>query len=184
MGALPSIQSNDKNLFLNLVTDLMRRGVFTLKNVEDESNIIVFGAFETTANAVYYTLMLLAMFPEYQERAFEEIKTIFPNTGDFDVSYADTQQMVYLDLDPQRIHESNTPVPVVSRQTSQDLKLSNGIVVPKGVQIAIDIYHMHRSKRSGVWMRRPSTQIISSPTTSRTSIRTPIYLLPRAFEIA
>ncbi|EDX13173.1 probable cytochrome P450 313a4 isoform X1 [Drosophila simulans] len=149
MGVLPAIQSNDKNIFLNLATDLMRRGVFTLKNVEDESNIIVFGAFETTANAVYYTLMLLAMFPEYQERAFEEIKTIFPNTGDFDVSYADTQQMVYLDLILNESMRVIPPVPVVSRQTSQDLKLSNGIVVPKGVQIAIDIYHMHRSKK--IW---------------------------------
>jgi len=146
---LPASQSKDKNIFLNLATDLLRRGVFTLKNVEDESNIIVFGAFETTANAVYYTLMLLAMFPQYQERAFEEIKAMFPNTGDFDVSYADTQEMVYLDLILNESMRVIPPVPVVSRQTSQDLQLSNGIVVPQGVQIAIDIFHMHRSKK--IW---------------------------------
>ncbi|XP_017040982.1 probable cytochrome P450 313a4 isoform X1 [Drosophila ficusphila] len=143
---LNGTQSNDKNIFLNLAIDLMRRGVFNWKNVEDESNIIVFGAFETTANAVYYTLMLLAMFPDYQEKAFEEIKSLFPKTGDFDVSYVDTQQMVYLDLILNESMRVIPPVPVVSRQTSQDLKLTNGIVVPQGVQIAIDIYHMHRSK--------------------------------------
>ncbi|XP_043947021.1 probable cytochrome P450 313a4 isoform X2 [Drosophila biarmipes] len=148
-STIPAIQSKDKNIFLNLAIDLLGRGVFTLKNVEDESNIIVFGAFETTANAVYYTLMLLAMFPEYQETAFEEIKSMFPNTGDFDVSYADTQEMVYLDLVLNESMRVIPPVPVVSRQTSQDLQLSNGIVVPQGIQIAIDIFHMHRSKK--IW---------------------------------
>ncbi|KAH8232541.1 hypothetical protein KR032_009081 [Drosophila birchii] len=148
-SSLPSIQSHDKNIFLNLATDLLRRGVFSWKNVEDESNIIVFGAFETTANTVYYTLMLLAMFPEYQEKAFEEIRSLFPNTGDFEVTYNDIQQMVYLDLILNESMRVVPPVPVVSRQTSQDLKLSNGIVIPQGVQIAIDMFHMHRSRK--IW---------------------------------
>ncbi|XP_033245029.1 probable cytochrome P450 313a4 isoform X2 [Drosophila miranda] len=144
-----SIKSKDKNIFLNLATDLLRRGVFDWKNVEDESNVIVFGAFETTANTVYYVLMLLAMFPQYQERAFEEIKSLFPNSGDFEVTYEDTQQMVYLDLVLNESMRVIPPVPVVSRQTSQDLTLTNGIVVPKGVQIAINMFHMHRSKK--IW---------------------------------
>ncbi|KAH8257895.1 hypothetical protein KR038_002772 [Drosophila bunnanda] len=148
-SSLPSIQSSDKNIFLNVATDLLRRGVFNWKNVEDESNIIVFGAFETTANTVYYTLMLLAMFPVYQENAFEEIKNLFPNTGDFEVTYNDIQQMVYLDLILNESMRVVPPVPVVSRQTSQDLKLSNGIVIPQGIQIAIDMFHMHRSKK--IW---------------------------------
>ncbi|XP_041564231.1 probable cytochrome P450 313a4 isoform X2 [Drosophila elegans] len=139
----------DKNIFLSLAADCLRRGVFNLKNVEDESNSIVFGAFETTSNALYYALMLLAMFPNCQERAFEEIKILFPNTGDFEVTYADTQQMVYLDMILNESMRVIPPVPVVSRQTSQDLKLSNGVVIPRGVQIAIDIYHIHRSKE--IW---------------------------------
>ncbi|XP_017037854.1 probable cytochrome P450 313a4 [Drosophila kikkawai] len=148
-SSLPPIQAHDKNIFLNLATDLLRRGVFNWKNVEDESNIIVFGAFETTANTVYYTLMLLAMFPEYQEKAFEEIRSLFPDTGDFEVTYNDVQQMVYLDLILNESMRVVPPVPVVSRQTSQELKLSNGIVIPQGVQIAIDMFHMHRSKK--IW---------------------------------
>ncbi|EDW83657.2 uncharacterized protein Dwil_GK13561 [Drosophila willistoni] len=136
----------DKNIFFNLAIDLLKRGVFSWKNVEDESNVMVFGAFETTANTVYYTLMLLAMFPQYQEKAFEEIKSLFPHNGDFDVSYAETQEMVYLDLILNESMRVVPPVPIVSRQTSQDVRLSNGIVIPKGVQIAIDIFHLHRSK--------------------------------------
>jgi len=139
----------DKNIFLNLATDLLKRGIFSSKNVEDESNVIVFGAFETTANTVAYTLILLSMFPKYQQKAFEEILTLFPKTGDFEVTYADTQQMVYLDLVINESMRVMAPVPVVSRQTTQDVLLSTGVVIPKGVQIAIDIFHLHRSKE--IW---------------------------------
>ncbi|XP_023169188.2 probable cytochrome P450 313a4 [Drosophila hydei] len=140
---------SDKNIFLNLATDLLKRGIFTWKNVEDESSVIVFGAFETTANTVAYTLMLLAMFPMYQEKAFEEILSLFPDSGDFEVTYKDTQQMVYLDLIINESMRVMPPVPIVSRQTSEDVLLSSGVVVPKGVQIAINIFYLHRSKQ--IW---------------------------------
>ncbi|KAH8407356.1 hypothetical protein KR215_008295 [Drosophila sulfurigaster] len=145
----------DKNIFLNLATDLMNRGIFTTQDVQNESSTIVFGAFETTANTVAYTLILLAMFPEYQEKAFEEIRTLFPNTGDFEVTYGDTQNMTYMDLILNESMRVLTPVPIVARQTMQDVRLSNGIVLPKGVQIGIDIFHLHRDKN--IWGENAET---------------------------
>ncbi|KAM7362624.1 cytochrome P450 313a4 isoform 3-T3 [Cochliomyia hominivorax] len=138
-----------KNVFIDLAIDLMRREVFTWQNVEDESNVIVFGAFETTANTISYTLMLLSMFPEYQQKVFEELITIFPEPGDFEVTYSNTQDMIYMDMVLNETMRIMTPVPIVSRQTSHELRLSNGVVLPKGVQIAIDIFHMHR--RKDIW---------------------------------
>ncbi|XP_034483756.1 probable cytochrome P450 313a4 [Drosophila innubila] len=139
----------DKNIFINLAIDLWKRGIFSLKNVENESNSIVFGAFETTSNTIAYALMLLSMFPEYQEKAFEEILTLFPHTGDFEVTYADTQQMVYLDLILSESMRVIAPVPLLARQTSEDVMLSNGVVLPKGLQILINIFHLHRNKE--IW---------------------------------
>ncbi|XP_037814971.1 probable cytochrome P450 313a4 isoform X1 [Lucilia sericata] len=141
--------SGTKNIFIDLAIDLMRRGIFSWQNVEDESNVIVFGAFETTANTIAYTLMLLAMFPNYQEKVFEELLSIFPDQGDFEVSYSNTQDMIYMDMVLNETMRVMTPVPIVSRQTSQEVRLSNGVILPKGVQIAIDIFHMHR--RVDIW---------------------------------
>ena len=106
-------------------------------------------AFETTANTIFYTLMLLAMFPESQERLFEELNSIYTSNGDFDVTYAETKQMIYLDMVLNEGMRVMAPVPIVSRQTSEDVPLSNGIILPKGVEIAIDIFHMHR--RKDIW---------------------------------
>lgn len=37
------VVSGTKNIFIDLAIDLMRRGHFSWQNVEDESNVIVFG---------------------------------------------------------------------------------------------------------------------------------------------
>lgn len=107
-----------KNVFLNLATGLLKCGIFSSKNVEDETIVNVSGAFETTANTIAYTLMLLSMFPEYQERAFEEIVTLFPDTGNFEVTYEDTQQMVYLDMIINESMRLIAPLPIIARQSS------------------------------------------------------------------
>ncbi|EDW59837.1 uncharacterized protein Dvir_GJ10058 [Drosophila virilis] len=138
--------TGNKNFFLNLAVEHLKRGSFDRENVENESIIIVLGAFETSSKTLANTLMLLAMFPEYQEKAFDEILALFPNAGDFSVSYEDTQQMVYMDLVLRECMRLIAPVPVVVRQASKDVRLSNGVCMPKGTQILIDIFHMHRSK--------------------------------------
>ncbi|KAH8312402.1 hypothetical protein KR044_010573 [Drosophila immigrans] len=139
----------ESNTFLNTANDLMNRGIFSALDVKNESSTMVIAAFETTSNTVVYTLMLLAMFPEYQEKAFEEIRSLFPRTGDFEVTYEDTQNMAYMDLILNESMRVLTPVPIIARQTMQDVRLSNGIVIPKGVQVAIDIFHLHRDKK--IW---------------------------------
>ncbi|XP_064556438.1 probable cytochrome P450 313a4 [Drosophila montana] len=138
--------TGNKNSFLNLAIELLKRGSFDRQNVEDEANILVVGAFETSSKTLANTLMLLAMFPEYQDKVFEEIQALFPKAGDFSVSYEDTQQMVYLDLVLRECMRLIAPVPLVARQTSKTVRLSNGVCIPKGMQIVIDIFHMQRSK--------------------------------------
>ncbi|XP_037943170.1 probable cytochrome P450 313a4 [Teleopsis dalmanni] len=143
------IEEKDKNIFINIAIELLKRGDFTMQNVEDESNVIVFGAFETTANTIAYTLMMLSMFPECQEKVFEEIRSIFPYQGEFDVNYIDIKQMTYMDMVINETMRVMAPVPLVARQTAEDIHLSNGAIVPKGVQVVIDIFHMHR--RKDIW---------------------------------
>jgi len=40
-------------------------------------------------------------------------------------------------------------VPLLIRQTSQEIRLSNGFHIPEGVTLMIDIFHTHRNK--DVW---------------------------------
>ncbi|XP_030078769.1 probable cytochrome P450 313a4 [Drosophila hydei] len=139
----------NNNSVLNLAIHQFKRGTFARKDVEDESCVLVAAAVETSSNAVAFTLMLLAMFPEYQEKAFGEIQALFPKAGDFSISYEDIQQMVYLDLVVNECLRLIPPVPIVARQTSQPVRLSSGVVIPKGMQIIINIFEMQR--RKDIW---------------------------------
>ncbi|KAH8360197.1 hypothetical protein KR093_011322 [Drosophila rubida] len=132
--------------FIDVAIEQFRNRVFNYSNLEEEANTIVFGAFETTALTMTYTLMNLAMFPEYQERVFEEIKSVFPNAGDFEVTYEEIQKLEYLDMVINESMRLMPTFPITARKISQDLKLSNGIVLPKGLEIGISVLQTHRSK--------------------------------------
>lgn len=135
--------------------DLFKSRVFTYEDVENVSHTIIMASFESTAVAMSYTLLQLAMFPEYQEKVFEELKAVFPDSGHSAVSFDDIQKLTYLEM---VINESMRLMPVfpyVARQLTEDIQLSNGIVLPKDLNIGICIYHIHRDKT--IWGPQANT---------------------------
>ncbi|XP_064542013.1 probable cytochrome P450 313a4 [Drosophila montana] len=143
------ISDNNNNIFIKRAIDLFKKKVFSYQDVVDECHTFVIAAFETTAMTIGYTLMQLAMYPQYQEKVYEEIKSAFPASGNFEVLYEDLLKLEYLDM---VVHESMrlAPlIPIIARQLSQDLKLTNGVVLPKGLHTSISIFHTHRDKN--IW---------------------------------
>ncbi|XP_034132352.1 probable cytochrome P450 313a3 [Drosophila guanche] len=135
-----------RNTIINRVVELIKSGELSYADARCECLLIVVAAFETSAVTVFNTLTLLAMFPEYQDTAFEELKNVFPNGADSEVSHDDIQKLVFLDRVVNESMRLLPPVPLLPRETSADLQLSNGILIPKGVTVAIDILNVHRNK--------------------------------------
>lgn len=125
--------------------DLYRNGEISLEEVKGESCNMVLAAFETTALTVNHTLILLAMFPQYQELVFKELKEVFPSGGDFEVEYEDLQKLVYLDCVLNETLRLFPAIPISVRHVKEDVCLSNGVLVPKGVILAVDIFNIHRN---------------------------------------
>ncbi|XP_011206324.2 probable cytochrome P450 313a4 isoform X3 [Bactrocera dorsalis] len=146
---LPDQLKLDGNIFINRAIELLQQGRFSRKNVEDESIVIVFGAFETTATTLKHILILLAMHPQCQERAFEEVSSLWPESGSFEMNYSDIQKLSYVSMVIDETMRVMATVPVVGRQLLSDTKLSNGVVLPKGIQVLIDIFNMQR--REDIW---------------------------------
>lgn len=88
------------------------------------------------------------MFPKYQEKLYEEVRTIFLNDNTI-ISHESLKELVYMDLVINEAMRLLSPVPIVARQTNASLQLANGVYLPSGVQIAIDIFHLHRN--SEIW---------------------------------
>ena len=93
--------------------------------------------------------MCLAMFPEYQDKLFAEVLEVFPDKDNFHVTHEDLQKLQYTEM---VIHENlrvMAPVPLVGRKAAEDFEIDSGIVLPKGTQIVIDIFNMHRNTK--IW---------------------------------
>lgn len=88
------------------------------------------------------------MFPEYQEKLYEEVRSVYSSEITM-ITPQSLKQLVYMDLVINEAMRLLSPVPIVARQTNDHLKLSNGIILPSGVQIAIDIFHLHRN--TDIW---------------------------------
>ncbi|KPU79460.1 uncharacterized protein Dana_GF26231 [Drosophila ananassae] len=86
------------------------------------------------------------MFPQYQDIVFEELKKVFPDVEHFEVEYADLQKLEYLDRVLNETLRIIPPVPTVSRDLIEVIRLSNNVLVPKGVSFVVDIFHIHRNK--------------------------------------
>ncbi|KAH8332680.1 hypothetical protein KR074_009140 [Drosophila pseudoananassae] len=134
------------NLVVDQVIELRRKGQIDLKDMKSECFNMILAAFETTALTVNHALILLAMFPEYQDTVFQELEEVFPTAGNFEVGYEDLQKLVYLDRVLNETLRLIPPIPLIPRQVKDDFQLSNGVLVPKGLVVAIDIFNVHRNK--------------------------------------
>ena len=85
------------------------------------------------------------MHPEVQEKVFAELLQIFPNK-DITVSEEDLKQMTYSEMALNESMRLLAPVPVIGRVTMKEIQLKNNITIPKGTNIFLDIFTMHRSE--------------------------------------
>jgi cytochrome P450 len=95
---------------------------------------------ETSANALSWTLFLLALFPEVSARVSEEVDRVLggaPPTPD------DLDKLVYLGWVIKESLRLFTPAPWNGRVLSEDVELL-GHTVPKGAEVLVSLYQTHR----------------------------------------
>ncbi|XP_050337671.1 probable cytochrome P450 313a4 [Bactrocera neohumeralis] len=136
------------NIFIDRAINLYREGKFSHQDLIGETNTIVSAAFETTANGLLSALLMLAMHPAVQERLFEEIENMFPDKHFF-VDCENITNLPYLDMVVNETLRLMPSIPMIGRQVIQDTTLSNGLVIPKGIEILVSIFDLHR--RTDIW---------------------------------
>ncbi|ALC45364.1 Cyp313b1 [Drosophila busckii] len=144
-------RSKSKSIFIEQVREHVEIGQqMSWQDVRDEANVIIAATFETTSTALYFTILCLAMHPEYQEKLHAELKAELPAQGD--IAIEQLERLSYTEMAINEAMRLFAPVPMVLRRAGQDLLLrrSDGeFLIPRGTQIGIDIYNMQRDER--VW---------------------------------
>ncbi|XP_054083096.1 probable cytochrome P450 313a4 isoform X2 [Zeugodacus cucurbitae] len=138
----------DKQMLIELALKAMRQGVFTEKDVEIECFTMIAASYDTSVTATYTAIVALAMHPDIQERVFQEIRSVFPD-GITSIEYDDLKKLPYFDMFIAETLRLTPPVPYIGRQASQDTELCPGVTIPKGMQVVLSIYELHRRKE--IW---------------------------------
>ncbi|KAI5083145.1 hypothetical protein GOP47_0002888 [Adiantum capillus-veneris] len=116
-----------------------RNLTMSLQEILDECRTFFFAGHETTSALLTWTVMLLAKYPEWQERAREEVLSLFGG------SHPDADSLNHLKTVGMILQESLRLYPPVTgtyRDVTTDVKLG-GISVPKGCGIFIPILPLH-----------------------------------------
>ncbi|XVE64235.1 hypothetical protein DITRI_Ditri07aG0084900 [Diplodiscus trichospermus] len=111
----------------------------TARELVDECKTFFFGGHETTALALTWTLLLLAMHPDWQNQLRKEIREVI---GDEEIDFtrlAGLKKMGWVMNEVLRLY---SPAPNAQRQAREDIKVDD-LVIPNGTNIWIDVVAMH-----------------------------------------
>ncbi|CAH1397985.1 unnamed protein product [Nezara viridula] len=135
-----------KTAFLELLLEMKENNApafQTDKDVQDEVITFMFEGHDTTTMALTYTTWLLGMHPDEQEKLYQEVSSILE--GKAEPSMEDYSKMEYLERVIKESLRLYPPVPIIGREAIEDVLLpSSGFLIPKGTQITIIIYALHR----------------------------------------
>ncbi|XP_043064923.1 probable cytochrome P450 313a1 [Drosophila ficusphila] len=135
----------ESNILVNIAIDLYRKGVIKYNDIRSECGMMIAAGFDTSGLTAYHTLYTLAAHPQFQAKVFDELTEVFPNSADFQITHTDVQKLVYLDRVIKETLRLIPAIPITAREAATDLRLPNGVVIPKGVLIGTDIFHTHRN---------------------------------------
>ncbi|XP_047121279.1 cytochrome P450 4C1-like isoform X2 [Schistocerca piceifrons] len=121
-----------------------------LDEVQGELMNLLIAGTETTAVTVSYTLALLALHPEWQDAAHQELKDVFGEGDDYlrAPSLADLGRLRVLESIIKETLRLFPTVPILPRMATGDLWLSGGsgrkVLVPEGTLLLVMPFLTHR----------------------------------------
>ncbi|CAM4660890.1 unnamed protein product [Lepidochelys olivacea] len=119
------------------------------EDIAAEADTFMFEGHDTSASGLSWVLYNLACHPEYQERCREEIKDLLRDKESEEVEWEDLSRVPFSTMCIKESLRLHPPVTAVSRRCTEDIKLPDGRVLPKGNVCLISIYGTHHNP--AVW---------------------------------
>ncbi|KAI7848637.1 cytochrome P450 [Circinella umbellata] len=143
--------AGEKDL-LTLMIEAEHEGQGRLTDEEFESNLSIFflAGHDTTASAVAFAIYHLAVHPDKQRKAREEVIRIFGDDHSGILpTLEQTHELSYINMVIKENLRVNPPaVNMIPRRATQDTELA-GVFIPKDTCLSIDVYDLHHNPK--VW---------------------------------
>ncbi|XP_015173618.1 PREDICTED: cytochrome P450 3A13-like [Polistes dominula] len=117
--------------------------------MRDEINTMLITGSETTAITMSFLFLMLASFPDIQNRAYEELYDMYGSSDpkDVPIKYKDITEMEYLDRVIKETCRLFPPAPFVGRTASTDIKVNENLVIPRNSSLIFSIFTLHRKEK-------------------------------------
>ncbi|XP_059610504.1 probable cytochrome P450 6a17 [Phlebotomus argentipes] len=136
----------DRNDFMKHLLEIRDSGKgnnLTFNELAAQAFVIFFGGFETSSNTMEWCLCLLALHPEIQDRARDEIREVMEKWNG-ELSYEAVQELTYLRQCIDETLRLYPPATVLFRLCVQDYKVPNSdFIIEKGTQIFVPSMGIH-----------------------------------------
>lgn len=160
----------ERNILIDHI--ILNEDKFTRDEIRDHVLTFVSG-YETWANALAHATLLLAMHPQIQEKLFEEVKNA--SVDDLKSSVV-INGFKYLEMVLKEIYRLLPTVPMILRETIEDFEIEPGLVIPKGINLVLNFFALHRSKE--VWGENADEFIPDRFSLENSETRHPFAFLP------
>ncbi|XP_026834187.1 cytochrome P450 4p1 [Drosophila erecta] len=150
----PSTQTADDDGFvskkrfamLDTLIHAEKDGLIDHIGICEEVDTLMFEGYDTTSIGLIFGLMNMSLYPDKQELCFQEIQEhIDDDLGNLDVSQLN--KLKYLEYFMKETMRLFPSVPIMGREAVQETELANGLILPKGAQITLHVFDIHRNTK-------------------------------------
>ncbi|XP_042248324.1 cytochrome P450 4V2 [Thunnus maccoyii] len=115
------------------------------QDIQEEVDTFMFRGHDTTAASMNWALHLLGSHPEAHSKVQQELQEVF-GTSDRPINTEDLKKLKYLECVIKEALRLFPSVPFFARSIGEDCHI-NGFKVPKGANVVIITYSLHRDPR-------------------------------------
>ncbi|NXF12579.1 CP4FN protein, partial [Smithornis capensis] len=105
------------------------------EDIAAEADTFMFEGHDTTASGLAWLFYNLAGHPEYQERCRQEVRELLAGRDTEDIKWEDLSRLPFTTMCIKESLRLHPPVTAVSRRCTEDVALSDGRVIPKGMAL-------------------------------------------------
>lgn len=135
------------SLFLDsLLSYSIRDPSYSIEEVKNDVDSIIFAGTDSTASGVSWTIYLLGLHPSKLAKVHEELDRVLGGDADGVISSDDLLQLNYLECCLKESLRLYPPFPLFGRKLEHDM-IIDGYRLPEGLTCFVNLYSLHRDPR-------------------------------------
>ncbi|XP_043488900.1 cytochrome P450 4C1-like [Polistes fuscatus] len=150
----PELEASDARQHTSTFLDLLFKsfyetGEYSEQDIRDEIHTMVFAGSDTTSGTLTFLFLMLATFPEVQQRAYEELYQMYGSSDpeNVPITLQDIKKMKYLERVIKETLRLFPAGPIIGRVLQDDLRVNENVVIPKDCSLMLVIFTLHRNDK-------------------------------------